>query len=91
MDKKKGSIFAWTAVGIAIIGVIILLAAAIFAIMHLEVIFNECSNAQGVKSTFNIAIAIASSAVGLQIVAIVVAVVGHFTSKKNRANLQLEE
>lgn len=52
-----------------------LLAAAIFAVINLEIISNECSNWHGEKPVFDVAITIAGTAFGIQILAIILAVV----------------
>lgn len=86
MRKKKGNILAWVIAGIAIISVIILIVAAIYSIVNMKIISNECSNAAP-KPYFITAVSIASVAIGLQIVSIVLFVVRkvcHAISKKNQ-------
>ena len=88
MDKKKNTVLAWITAGLAVLGVIILLIATIYAIINLEIIADECSNFSGQKPYFITAVAIAGVAVGIQIVAIVMAVIGYILNKKSNRKLE---
>ena len=88
MDKKKVNIWGWITAVLAVLGVIILLIAAIYSLVNLEKISDECSNFSGEKPYFITAVAIAGVAVGIQIVAIVMAVIGHFINKTNNCKVE---
>lgn len=86
MDKKKSAILSWITAGIAILGVIILLVATIYSIMNLEYISDECSNFSGPKPYFMTAVIIASVAVGLQVLSIIMAITGKILNKMSNKN-----
>ena len=89
MEKNKSSVVAWLAAILAIIAIILLIAATIFAVKNLEIIANECSNWNGEKPVFNVAIIIASVAVGIQILAIILAIIGS-QMRKRAENSQMQ-
>lgn len=82
MDKRKDGIFTWLIAAMAIVGVIILSIAVVYAILHLESIANEFANIKGNKPYFDRAVAIAGTAIGLQLFAIVLSVIRYFKNKK---------
>ena len=88
MDKKKNTVLAWITAGLAVLGVIILLIATMYAIMHLEIIADECSNFSGQKPYFITAVAIVGVAVGIQLVAIIMAVVGSILNKNSNRKIE---
>ena len=86
MEKNKSSIVAWSAAIFAIIAIILLIAATIFSVLNIEIISNECSNWSGAKPTFNVAVIIASVAVGIQIFAIILAIIASQMRKRVESN-----
>ena len=90
MEKNKGTTWQWMSAILTILGVLVLIAAAIFAILNIEIISNECSDWKGPKPYFDVAMIIAGIAFGLQILAIIFAFVGKASGKKKINSLVSE-